>query len=98
MIRTPRLRRLLPCCVSSRFNDDYVGCVLEPILDEYGAVAHWAKQEVPKDPERLAKLQQRLRRRFPVERFNAARRRLDPHGVLSNVWLDTLLGAADAAS
>lgn len=43
------------------------------------------------DPEELAELRARLRRRYPLEAFEAARQRLDPKNILGNELLDTLL-------
>ncbi|EXB93993.1 L-galactono-1,4-lactone dehydrogenase [Morus notabilis] len=60
------------------------------LWDQYSAYEHWAKIEVPKEKEELAALQARLRRRFPVDAYNKARKELDPHGILSNNKLDKL--------
>jgi L-galactono-1,4-lactone dehydrogenase len=60
-------------------------------MPKYGAVAHWAKIEVPSDPAQLAAMQQRLASRYPVAAFNAARRRLDPHNILGSPMMDALL-------
>ncbi|KAJ6316789.1 hypothetical protein OIU78_019965 [Salix suchowensis] len=48
------------------------------LWDKYSAYEHWAKIEVPKDKDVLAALQERLRRRFPVDAYNKARKELDP--------------------
>ncbi|KAG0468274.1 hypothetical protein HPP92_017602 [Vanilla planifolia] len=60
------------------------------LWDKYSAYEHWAKIEVPKDKEELAELQARLRRRFPVDSYNKARKDLDPKGILSSRMLDKL--------
>lgn len=39
----------------------------------------------------LRELQARLAARYPVVRFAAARRQLDPQGILGNSLIDTLL-------
>ena len=39
----------------------------------------------------LRALQSRLAARYPVARFAAARKQLDPKGILSNNLVDTLL-------
>ncbi|RXH80976.1 hypothetical protein DVH24_004890 [Malus domestica] len=44
------------------------------LWDKYSAYEHWAKIEVPKDKDELAALQDRLRKRFPVDAYNKARR------------------------
>ncbi|KAK6941733.1 FAD linked oxidase, N-terminal [Dillenia turbinata] len=58
--------------------------------DQYSAYEHWAKIEVPKDKDELAALQERLRKRFPVDAYNKARKELDPNRILSNVMLEKL--------
>ncbi|KAL3533643.1 hypothetical protein ACH5RR_007164 [Cinchona calisaya] len=60
------------------------------LWDRYSAYEHWAKIEVPKDKEELAALQARLRKRFPVDAYNKARRELDPNRILSNNMLEKL--------
>ncbi|KAG9443649.1 hypothetical protein H6P81_014989 [Aristolochia fimbriata] len=60
------------------------------LWDKYSAYEHWAKIEVPKDKEELAMLQMRLRKRFPVDTYNKARRELDPNKILSNAVIDKL--------
>lgn len=51
--------------------------------------------QVPKNKEELAALQARLRKRFPVDAYNKARKELDPHGILSNNKLDKLFPMAE---
>ncbi|XP_020571110.1 L-galactono-1,4-lactone dehydrogenase 2, mitochondrial isoform X2 [Phalaenopsis equestris] len=60
------------------------------LWDKYSAYEHWAKIEVPKDKEELIDLQTRLRKHFPVDAYNKARKELDPKGILSNRMLDKL--------
>ncbi|CAL9095545.1 unnamed protein product [Musa acuminata var. zebrina] len=60
------------------------------LWDEYSAYEHWAKIEVPKDKEELAALQERLRKRFPVDTYNKVRGELDPNRILSNAVLEKL--------
>ncbi|KAL8493853.1 hypothetical protein ACS0TY_024861 [Phlomoides rotata] len=62
----------------------------EHLWDEFSAYEHWAKIEVPKDKDELAALQARLRKRFPVDAYNKARKELDPNRILSNNMLDKL--------
>lgn len=66
------------------------------LWDRYSAYEHWAKIEVPKDKEELAALQARLRKRFPVDAYNEARRELDPNGILSNNMLEKLFPLSDS--
>ncbi|XWS65353.1 hypothetical protein CRYUN_Cryun05aG0105500 [Craigia yunnanensis] len=65
------------------------------LWDKYSAYEHWAKIEVPKDKEELEVLQARLRKRFPVEAYNKARRELDPNRILSNNMLEKLFPIPD---
>ncbi|XP_008808781.2 L-galactono-1,4-lactone dehydrogenase 2, mitochondrial [Phoenix dactylifera] len=65
------------------------------LWDEYSAYEHWAKIEVPKDKDELAALQERLRRRFPVDAYNKARRELDPNRILSNNMLEKLFPSSE---
>ncbi|MQM02490.1 hypothetical protein Taro_035254 [Colocasia esculenta] len=60
------------------------------LWDEYAAYEHWAKIEIPKDKDELAALQARLRKRFPIEAYNKARKELDPYRILSNGMLEKL--------
>ncbi|KAL6987246.1 L-galactonolactone dehydrogenase [Sarracenia purpurea var. burkii] len=66
------------------------------LWNRYSAYEHWAKIEVPKDKKELAVLQTRLRKRFPVDAYNKARRELDPNRVLSNNMLEKLFSQLDA--
>lgn len=67
----------------------------ERLWDQYSAYEHWAKIEVPKDQEELAALQARLRKRFPVDAYNKARKELDPNRILSNNMLERLFPASE---
>ncbi|XP_024459906.2 L-galactono-1,4-lactone dehydrogenase, mitochondrial isoform X1 [Populus trichocarpa] len=62
------------------------------LWDKYSAYKLWAKIEVPKDKDELAALQARLRKRFPVDAYNKARKELDPNRILSNNMLDPIFG------
>ncbi len=55
-----------------------------------GAVTHWAKQEIPREEEKLEQTRENLRRRFPIDDFNAVKQLLDPRGVCSNEWYEKL--------
>ncbi|CAK9185912.1 unnamed protein product [Ilex paraguariensis] len=65
------------------------------LWDQYSAYEHWAKVEVPKDKEELSALQARLRKRFPVDAYNKARKELDPNQILSNNMLEKLFPLSD---
>lgn len=60
------------------------------LWDQYSAYEHWAKIEVPKDKTELEALQERLKKRFPVDSYNKARTELDPKRILSNNVLEKL--------
>lgn len=60
------------------------------LWDAYGAFEHWAKIEVPEDQDDLIWIQGRLRKRFPVDVLNKARRELDPNRILSNDIIDKI--------
>ncbi|KAK7267145.1 hypothetical protein RIF29_19809 [Crotalaria pallida] len=60
------------------------------LWDQYSAYEHWAKIEVPKNKEELAALQERLRKRFPVDAYNKARKELDPNKIVANNMLEKL--------
>ncbi|XP_050227057.1 L-galactono-1,4-lactone dehydrogenase, mitochondrial [Mercurialis annua] len=66
------------------------------LWDKYSCYEHWAKIEVPKDKEKLAALQARLRKRFPVDEYNKARKELDPNRILSNNILEKLFPLSEA--
>ncbi|KAI9161798.1 hypothetical protein LWI28_020770 [Acer negundo] len=65
------------------------------LWDRYSAYEHWAKIEVPKGKEELAALQERLKKRFPVDSYNKARKELDPNRILSNNILEKLFPLSD---
>eukprot|EP00602_Paraphysomonas_sp_CaronLab_P012566 CAMPEP_0185040534 /NCGR_PEP_ID=MMETSP1103-20130426/38737_1 /TAXON_ID=36769 /ORGANISM="Paraphysomonas bandaiensis, Strain Caron Lab Isolate" /LENGTH=443 /DNA_ID=CAMNT_0027579889 /DNA_START=210 /DNA_END=1541 /DNA_ORIENTATION=+ len=67
---------------------------LKPLMNKYNAQVHWAKIELPRSGDRqeneLATLQSTIRRKYPVDEFNAARKALDPRGILSNNFIESL--------
>ncbi|KZV38326.1 L-galactono-1,4-lactone dehydrogenase, mitochondrial [Dorcoceras hygrometricum] len=67
------------------------------LWDKYSAYEHWAKIEVPKDKDELAVTQARLRRKYPVDAYNKARRELDPNRILSNNMLEKLFPSTETA-
>ncbi|TMW63094.1 hypothetical protein Poli38472_002035 [Pythium oligandrum] len=60
------------------------------VMEPFGATEHWAKIEWPSDAEEREKMRQRLRRRYPIEKFKKARDEVDPHHILSNDIIDEL--------
>jgi L-gulonolactone oxidase len=64
---------------------------VEAIMDELGGRPHWGKRHFQTAAT--------LRSRYPDwDRFQAVRRRLDPHGRFANEWTDRVLGPAAGGS
>jgi len=57
-----------------------------------GATSHWAKLEMPQTNKHLVEVQRLLKKKHPVDDFNKARKRLDPHNLLSNDLINTVFG------
>eukprot|EP00879_Flechtneria_rotunda_P019234 GHRR01020196.1.p1 GENE.GHRR01020196.1~~GHRR01020196.1.p1 ORF type:complete len:167 (-),score=31.99 GHRR01020196.1:445-945(-) len=76
----------LHCC---RFRQ-YTELVQDKLMPKYNATWHWAKIEVPNDPQRLQNMREALANRFPVAKFNQYRAQLDPDNILGNELVDTL--------
>ncbi|PKI42036.1 hypothetical protein CRG98_037489 [Punica granatum] len=74
----------------------YRHLTMSRLWDRYSAFEHWAKIEVPKDKEELVALQERLRKRFPVDAYNKARNELDPNKILSNNKLEKLFPSSSS--
>ena len=62
----------------------------EKLWSKFGCHQHWAKIELPDDEEGIRAMRRRLAERFPLEELHAAKRKLDPKGVLGNTLVDTL--------
>lgn len=79
-----------PAAAGCRFRD-YARKCESLLLKKYGAVEHWAKMEVPdRNPAELRALRERVNMRYPVAKFNAARKQLDPKNILSNHITDAI--------
>lgn len=76
--------------VTAKFNE-YVAMAEEGVAAKFGAVPHWAKVEIPTDHGALRDLKARLAARYPLARFAAVRKQLDPKNILGNRLVDTLL-------
>jgi L-galactono-1,4-lactone dehydrogenase len=80
--------------ITANFKGDYMD-LYEGLSEEVGGVTHWAKIELPSqddsDGAKLAKLQKRMRAKYPVAEFDEIRRRADPKGILGNALLDGLI-------
>ncbi|KAK9866276.1 hypothetical protein WJX84_000737 [Apatococcus fuscideae] len=76
--------------VTNKFRDYAQKCE-KLLLKKYGAIEHWAKMEVPdRNFAELRALRERVNARYPVARFNAARRELDPKNIMSNHITDAI--------
>ncbi|KAK9918259.1 hypothetical protein WJX75_002661 [Coccomyxa subellipsoidea] len=78
--------------ITDRFFE-YCKLVEQKLMPKYDATEHWAKIEVP-HLDRQAAIE-RIARRYPVDKFNAARRELDPKNILANDIIDTLMPRSD---
>ncbi|KAJ6912618.1 hypothetical protein NC651_015136 [Populus alba x Populus x berolinensis] len=65
------------------------------LWDKYSAYKLWAKIEVLKDKDELAALQASLRKRFPVDAYNKARKEVDPNRIHSNNMLEKLFPSSE---
>jgi L-galactono-1,4-lactone dehydrogenase len=58
---------------------------------QYKAYEHWAKIEIPIQPEIRAALKSRLSEKYPIEEFKKLKQELDPKGILNNDLTDMIL-------
>ena len=70
---------------------EYNAMCRRELWPKFGCHQHWAKIELPDSEAELQRVRSRLAERFPLDEFNAAKRRLDPRGILGNTLVDTLL-------
>ena len=72
--------------------------LLDPLCRAYGAKAHWAKLEARHDDPQALRAQRRdLQEAYGsgLQHFNQLRLALDPHRVLGNKLVDSLLEDPD---
>lgn len=62
------------------------------LWQDFKAVEHWAKIEMPRDDVEKAMLQLRTYQKYPVDAFKAICHIFDPHGILRNDLMDAILG------
>lgn len=74
--------------ITQRFHEFYA--TYRDFMEPYGAAEHWAKIEWPRDPAERQKMRDRLKRRYPLDKFKQARDEVDPHHILSNHIVDEL--------
>jgi L-galactono-1,4-lactone dehydrogenase len=66
--------------------------LMRVVGQEVNATSHWAKLEEPDSIWKLVDLQLFLGTRFPVQRFNAWRSKLDPRNILASPRIDMWFG------
>lgn len=76
--------------ITAKFKE-YAAMAEAGVATKFGAVPHWAKAEIPEDNGALRGLKARLAARYPLARFAAVRKQLDPKGILGNNLVNTLL-------
>lgn len=74
---------------------DYCKLMEEKVMPRYDAAEHWAKIEVGHLDTQAAA--DRIARRYPVDKFNAARRELDPKNILANDIINSIMPREDTA-
>ncbi|TYZ60861.1 hypothetical protein PybrP1_011454 [[Pythium] brassicae (nom. inval.)] len=74
--------------ITKRFHEFYA--MYRDFMEPYGATEHWAKIEWPRDPIERQQMRDRLKRRYPLEKFKQTRDEVDPHHILSNHIVDEL--------
>lgn len=74
--------------ITKRFHEFYA--MYRDFMEPYGATEHWAKIEWPRDAAERQKMRDRLKRRYPLDKFKQARDEVDPHHILSNHIVDEL--------
>lgn len=63
---------------------------LQPLIDEFEGKIHWAKIEVPQNEADRDLLRENVRKKYPVDEFNALRKVLDPNHVMTNKIIEEL--------
>lgn len=74
--------------ITERFLEFYAE--LRDYMVPYGGTEHWAKLEWPSDADECQKIRDRLKKRYPLDKFKKARDEVDPHHILSNHIVDEL--------
>uniref|UniRef100_A0AAV1UJ63 FAD-binding PCMH-type domain-containing protein n=1 Tax=Peronospora matthiolae TaxID=2874970 RepID=A0AAV1UJ63_9STRA len=74
--------------IRNSFMDYYA--LYRDFMEPYGAIEHWAKIEWPEDAVERQKMHDRLKKRYPLDKFKKARDEVDPHHILSNHIIDEM--------
>lgn len=75
---------------------EYKSLCEERLWQDVHAVEHWAKVELPDTEEGRARLRNRTFEKYPTEAFKAICAIFDPHGILRNELMDSILGIKTA--
>lgn len=59
-------------------------------MSSFNGYEHWAKIEIPDNSNERKVMCERLRKRYPIDRFKEARDELDPNHILSNHIVDAI--------
>ncbi|CAI5704245.1 unnamed protein product [Peronospora effusa] len=74
--------------IRNRFTEFYA--VYREFMEPFRAMEHWAKIEWPEDTAERQKMRDRLKKRYPLDKFKKARDDVDPHHILSNHIVDEM--------
>jgi len=78
--------------ITSAFKGPYCDLVRELGMN-VNATSHWAKLEMPNTPAELERLQTLMKHKFPVTKFNDARKLLDDKNLLANDLMNAVFGS-----
>lgn len=84
----PTADKKVRTAIQNRFVDFYA--MYQDFMKPFGATEHWAKIEWPEDAAERQEMRDRLKKRYPLDKFKKARAELDPHHILSNQIVDEL--------
>ena len=77
--------------ITESFTGQYCG-LLRSVGSDVNATSHWAKLERPSSLLKLLALQDFLKSRYPLAKFNETRATLDPNNILTSPALTLVLG------
>ncbi|EGZ23779.1 hypothetical protein PHYSODRAFT_485337 [Phytophthora sojae] len=84
----PTAEKKVRTAIRNRFMDFYA--MYRDFMEPYGATEHWAKIEWPADAAERKQIRDRLKKRYPLDKFKKARDEVDPHHILSNHIVDEM--------
>ncbi len=77
--------------ITNRFKGQYCN-LARSVGAPFGVVSHWGKLEMPTNGQNFLDLRQLMSKRYPLDKFNAARQYYDPKNILGNDLLNLILG------